>query len=56
MVRVRHLAAEVVAPEIHADYKQVKELGDKITALEAKIAAFTEELGALESAAGAAAD
>ena len=47
---VESLAAKLSAPEIHADYKQVKELGDKITALEAKIAAFASELEALEAA------
>gem|GEM_PF-4213362 len=41
------------APEIHSDYKQVKELGDKITALEAKIAAFAAELEAIEAAENA---
>ncbi|HAT72388.1 MAG TPA: ABC transporter ATP-binding protein [Elusimicrobia bacterium] len=46
---VESLAAKMSAPEIHADYKQVKELGDKITALEAKIAAFETELKALEA-------
>ncbi|OGR42869.1 MAG: hypothetical protein A2X35_09545 [Elusimicrobia bacterium GWA2_61_42] len=47
---VESLAAKMSAPEIHSDYKQVKELGDKITALEAKIAAFEEELRAIEAA------
>ena len=46
---VESLAAKLSAPEIHSDYKQVKELGDKITALEAKIAAYAEELAALEA-------
>ena len=46
---VESLAAKMSAPEIHSDYRQVKELGDKITALEAKIAAHTVELQALES-------
>ena len=50
---VETLAAKMSAPEIHADYSQVKELGDKITALEAKIAAHTEELKALEAGEGA---
>jgi len=50
---VEGLAAKMSAPEIHSDYAQVKELGDKITALEAKIAAHTEELKTLESAEGA---
>ncbi|OGR81371.1 MAG: hypothetical protein A2X32_11135 [Elusimicrobia bacterium GWC2_64_44] len=49
---VETLAARMSAPEIHSDYKQVKELGDKIAAMEAKIAAFTAELEALEAAAG----
>ncbi len=48
---VEGLAARLSAPEIHSDYKQVKELGDKIAAMEAKIAAFTEELAALEKIA-----
>ena len=47
---VESLAAKMSAPEIHADYKQVKELGDKMSALEAKIAAFEDELKAIESA------
>ena len=47
---VESLAAKMSAPEIHSDYKQVKELGDKIAAMEAKIAAHTEELKALEGA------
>jgi ATP-binding cassette, subfamily F, member 3 len=46
---VESLAAKMSAPEIHSDYKQVKELGDKIAALEAKIAAYTEELNILEA-------
>jgi len=46
---VENLAAKMSAPEIHSDYAQVKELGDKITAMEAKIAAFTQELEALEA-------
>ena len=50
---VENLAAKLSAPEIHSDYKQVKELGDKITALEAKIAAYAEELKAIEAAEGA---
>ncbi len=50
---VEGLAAKMSSPEIHSDYKQVKELGDKITALEAKIAAFTEELAAIEAGEGA---
>ncbi|MBI4350814.1 MAG: ATP-binding cassette domain-containing protein [Elusimicrobia bacterium] len=52
---VESLAARMSAPEIHSDYKQVKELGDKITALETKITSHTEELKALESGEGAAA-
>ena len=52
---VETLAAKMSAPEIHSDYKQVKELGDKITALEAKITANTAELKALEEAGEAAA-
>ena len=48
---VESLAAKMSAPEIHSDYKQVKELGEKMSALEAKISAFTEELKALEEAA-----
>ena len=51
---VESLAAKMSAPEIYADYRQVKELGDKIAALEAKIAAYTEELKAIESAETAA--
>ena len=47
---VENLAAKMSAPEIHSDYAQVKELGDKIAAMEAKIAAYTGELSALESA------
>jgi len=47
---VESLAARMSAPEIHSDYKQVKELGDKMSALEAKIAAYEEELKAIESA------
>ena len=46
---VESLAAKMSAPEIHSDYRQVKELGDKITAIEAKIAAHAAELQALES-------
>jgi ATP-binding cassette subfamily F protein 3 len=49
---VETLAARMSAPEIHSDYAQVKELGDKLAAMEAKIAAFTAELEALEAAAG----
>jgi ATP-binding cassette subfamily F protein 3 len=52
---VESLAAKMSAPEIHSDYKQVKELGDKITALEAKIAAYTAELKTIEAGEGAAA-
>jgi len=52
---VETLAAKMSAPEIHSDYKQVKELGDKITALEAKITAHTAELKALEEAGETAA-
>ncbi len=50
---VEGLAARMSAPEIHSDYAQVKELGDKISAMEAKIASYTEELNALESGEGA---
>ncbi|MBI5743735.1 MAG: ATP-binding cassette domain-containing protein [Elusimicrobia bacterium] len=46
---VENLAAKMSSPEIHSDYAQVKELGDKIAAMEAKIAAFTQELEALEA-------
>ncbi|MDO8803333.1 MAG: ABC-F family ATP-binding cassette domain-containing protein, partial [Elusimicrobiota bacterium] len=46
---VEGLAAKMSAPEIYSDYSQVKELGDKINALETKIAAHNEELKALES-------
>ena len=53
---VESLAAKMSAPEIHADYKQVKELGDKIAALEAKIAAYDTELKALESVGETAAN
>jgi len=45
---VESLAAKMSAPEIYSDYKQVQELGDKIHALESKIAAYTEELKTLE--------
>ncbi|MEI7528843.1 MAG: ABC-F family ATP-binding cassette domain-containing protein [Elusimicrobiota bacterium] len=45
---VEGLAARMSAPEIYSDYAQVKELGDKINALEAKIAAYTTELTTLE--------
>ncbi len=45
---VEALAAKMSAPEIYSDYAQVKELGDKISALEAKIAVNTEELKTLE--------
>ncbi len=47
---VETLAAKMSSPEIYSDYRQVKELGDKIHALEAKISAYTEELKTLESA------
>jgi hypothetical protein len=40
------------APEIYSDYAQVKELGDKLKGLEARIAAFTAELAALQSEEG----
>ena len=46
---MENLAAKLSDPAIHSDYKQVKELGDKIAALEAKIAAWTQELSGLES-------
>ncbi|PIU20709.1 MAG: ABC transporter ATP-binding protein [Elusimicrobia bacterium CG08_land_8_20_14_0_20_59_10] len=46
---VEGLAAKMSAPEIYSDYVQVKELGDKIAALEAKIAAYSEELKKIES-------
>ena len=46
---VETLAAKMSSPEIHSDYAQVKELGDKIAAMEAKIAAFSAELQALEA-------
>ncbi|OGS12336.1 MAG: hypothetical protein A2234_07670 [Elusimicrobia bacterium RIFOXYA2_FULL_58_8] len=49
---VESLASKMSAPEIHSDYKQVKDLGDKMAALEAKIAAYEEELKALEANAG----
>jgi len=52
---VEGLAAKLSMPEIYSDYVQVKELGDKINALEAKIAAFSAELGTLESAGTAGA-
>jgi ATP-binding cassette subfamily F protein 3 len=52
---VESLAAKISAPEIHSDYKQVKELGDKITALEAKIPAYSAELKTIEAGEGAAA-
>ena len=45
---VESLAAKMSAPEIHSDYKQVKELGDKIAALESKIASHTAEIEAME--------
>ncbi len=48
---VESLAAKLSAPEIHSDYKQVKELGDKIAALEAKIASYTREIESLGSGA-----
>ena len=50
---VESLAAKMSAPEIHADYRQVKELGDKMAALEAKISAFETELKAIEAGEGA---
>ena len=50
---VETLAAKMSAPEIHSDYAQVKELGDKMAALEAKIAAYAEELKAIEAGEGA---
>ena len=46
---IENLAAKMSSPEIYSDYKQVKELGDKIHALESKVAAALEELKALES-------
>ncbi|OGR95974.1 MAG: hypothetical protein A2016_10170 [Elusimicrobia bacterium GWF2_62_30] len=46
---VESLAAKMSSPEIYSDYVQVKELGDKIAALEAKIAAYTEEMAKIES-------
>ena len=48
---VETLAAKMASPEIYSDYKQVQELGDKVRALENKIAAAAEELNALENAA-----
>ncbi|OGS07809.1 MAG: hypothetical protein A2270_01045 [Elusimicrobia bacterium RIFOXYA12_FULL_51_18] len=48
---VETLAAKMASPEIYSDYKQVQELGDKVRALENKIAAAAEELKALENAA-----
>ena len=44
---IETLAAKMSAPEIYSDYQQVKELGDKIHALEAKVAAAIEELKTL---------
>ena len=46
---IETLAAKMSAPEIYSDYQQVKELGDKIHALEAKVAASLEELKVLEA-------
>ncbi len=46
---VENLAAKLSDPAIHSDYKQVKELGDKIAALEAKIAGWTQELQSAEA-------
>ncbi|MCX5790837.1 MAG: ATP-binding cassette domain-containing protein, partial [Elusimicrobia bacterium] len=45
---VEALAAKMSSPEIYSDYMQVKELGDKIYALEGKITAYAEELKGLE--------
>ena len=44
---IETLAAKMSSPEIYSDYQQVKELGDKIHALEAKVAAALEELKTL---------
>ncbi|MDD2806870.1 MAG: ATP-binding cassette domain-containing protein, partial [Elusimicrobiales bacterium] len=41
---VETLAAKMAAPEIYSDYKQVQELGDKVRALEGRIAAAQAEL------------
>ena len=46
---VESLAAKMSDPAVHADYRQVKELGDKIAALEAKIASWTAEIEAAEA-------
>ncbi|MFA6434538.1 MAG: ABC-F family ATP-binding cassette domain-containing protein [Elusimicrobiales bacterium] len=48
---IETLAAKMSMPEIYSDYKQVKELGDKIHALEARVAAAVQELNELEGAA-----
>ncbi|PKM98133.1 MAG: ABC transporter ATP-binding protein [Elusimicrobia bacterium HGW-Elusimicrobia-3] len=45
---VEALAAKMSAPEIYSDYAQVKELGDRLLALEARLADFTAELAALQ--------
>jgi len=45
---IETLAAKMSSPEIYSDYQQVKELGDKIHALEAKVAAALEELKTLD--------
>ncbi len=47
---VETLAAKMASPEIYSDYKQVQELGDKVRALENKIAASAAELKGLENA------
>lgn len=45
---VEKLAAEMSLPEVCSDYAKVKDLGDKLSALESKIAEYTDELETLE--------
>lgn len=45
---VEGLAEKMSAPDIYGDYVKVKEIGDKISALEKKIASYNEELEMLE--------
>ena len=47
---VEGLAAKMSLPDVCSDYVQVKELGDKIQALEAKIAAYNDEIRTIEEA------
>ena len=42
------LAAEMSLPEVCSDYAKVRDLGDRLSVLESRIAEYTDELETLE--------